>query len=317
MSIISMRGVSKRYDERLVVEDLDLDVEEGEAFVIVGASGSGKTTTLRMMNRLVEATAGTVEVLGQNISEASPSELRRRIGYVIQEVGLFPHYTVRQNVAVVPELLGWGSRRTDDRVDELLGLLDLPPDEFADRYPRELSGGQRQRVGVARALAADPPLLLLDEPFGALDPITREMVREQFAGISKSLGKTFVLITHDIFEAVELGDRVAVMNEGRVLQCAPPAEVVCTPSDGFVEAMLGRHRYQLRLMTTPIDAAIINGSGDEPAHGAGVVELDAGTNVWRALERLDEKRAQYIRVQRGEAARYIDRERLLEAAGKT
>lgn len=314
MSVISMRSVSKRYNEQFVVRDLNLEIGQGEAFVIVGASGSGKTTTLRMMNRLVEPTSGSIEVLGEDITRASPAELRRRIGYVIQEVGLFPHYTVRQNVAVVPELLGWDKKRILSRTDELLDMLDLPPDEFGARFPRELSGGQRQRVGIARALAADPPLLLLDEPFGALDPITREKVREQFARISRSLGKAFVLITHDVFEAVELGERVAVMNEGRVVQCAPPTELVETPADEFVEAMLGRHRYQLRLMTTPVRKALGAASTAPPSNGAEVIDVAEDDNVWSTLERMEESKARVVRVAEDDSPRFLTREQLLESA---
>ena len=308
MTSISIEGVSKRFGNRWAVRELDLAIEAGETFVIVGASGCGKTTTLRMINRLVEPDSGTITLDGRDVSSVEPWKLRRSIGYVIQDVGLFAHYTVRRNVGVVAELLGWEEKRIASRVDELLELMGLDPAEFGERYPHELSGGQRQRVGVARALAADPPVVLLDEPFGALDPITREQIQDEFARISRELGKTFVLITHDVFEAVRLGDRIAVMNEGRLLQCAEPAEIVAAPEDEFVEAMLGRHRYQLKLMTTRLGR--VAASGAPEGH---VVELGASDTVWDALDRLESERADGVRIVGDGDARVATREALLDA----
>lgn len=203
-----------------IISDLNLSVAEGETLVLLGESGSGKTTTLKLVNRLLTPTSGDVVVEGKSTSAWDPIELRRRIGYVIQEGGLFPHFTIAQNVGLVPSLLHW--KHIDDRVEELLNLVGLAPEVFAKRYPRELSGGQRQRVGVARALAADPPLLLLDEPFGALDPLTRASLQREFADLSRRLGKTAILVTHDVREALLLGTRIGLMHRGRLLLLETP-----------------------------------------------------------------------------------------------
>lgn len=200
-----------------IIFDLGLTVERGETLVLLGESGCGKTTTLKLINRLLTPSAGEVLVEGKSTVKWDQIELRRRIGYVIQEGGLFPHFTIAQNVGLVPGLLGWNKARTDDRVREMLRLVGLDPEEFAERYPRELSGGQRQRVGVARALAADPPLLLLDEPFGALDPITRASLQREFSTLTKRLGKTAVLVTHDVREALVLASRLGLMDRGRIV----------------------------------------------------------------------------------------------------
>ncbi|MGH8992366.1 MAG: ABC transporter ATP-binding protein, partial [Acidimicrobiia bacterium] len=216
--MISLEEVSKRYGPGTVaVETLSLEVAEGETCVLVGPSGCGKTTTLKMINRLVEPTSGRVVVGGADVAGVDPVALRRGIGYVIQQVGLFPHLDVAANVATVPRLLGWDRARIRTRVDELLDLVGLDPATFAHRRPEELSGGQRQRVGVARALAADPPVLLMDEPFGAVDPVTRGRLGEEFVRLQGELGKTVVLVTHDIDEAIKLGDRIALLKSGGVL----------------------------------------------------------------------------------------------------
>ena len=208
--------------ERETVRDLSFEVGDRETVVLVGRSGAGKTTVLKLVNRLVEPTAGTVRIAGRATTIWDPVALRRRTGWVIQEIGLFPHMTVARNVGLVPELLGWDRRRIDARVEDLLGLVGLPPERFAGRRPHELSGGQRQRVGVARALAADPPLLLLDEPFGALDPITRSELQEEFRGLVKRLGKAVLFVTHDLKEALTLADRVGLMVEGRLVLLEDP-----------------------------------------------------------------------------------------------
>jgi osmoprotectant transport system ATP-binding protein len=207
-----------------VLRDLVLSVQAGESLALIGRSGSGKTTVLKLINRLLEPSDGEVTVEGVATRAWDPIRLRRRVGYVLQEIGLFPHQTVAGNVAVVPELEGWPSARITDRVQELLGMLGLPPDRFAHRYPRELSGGQRQRVGIARALAADPPVLLMDEPFGALDPITRAELQQEFKELLATLRKTVVLVTHDIPEACLLGTRIGLLDEGRLVECLPPKE---------------------------------------------------------------------------------------------
>jgi osmoprotectant transport system ATP-binding protein len=234
--LIELEGVEKRYDGAAAVADVTFRIMAGETFVLLGRSGSGKTTTLKMINRLVEPTAGTVRVFGKDVREHHGEELRRRIGYVIQQVGLFPHYSVRQNVGVVPALLGWNEDQIRIRVDELLEKVGLSPAKFADKLPDELSGGQQQRVGLARALAADPPIVLLDEPFGALDPITRREVQREFVRLSGELSKTMVLVTHDIAEAEMLGHRVCLFESGRIEQIGKPEELRLSPKSDVVRA---------------------------------------------------------------------------------
>src|ERR1700730_10270650 len=213
--VIRLESVTKRYgDGQVAVDGLSLDVAEGELCVLVGPSGCGKTTTMKMINRLVEPTSGRIYLNGEDVTHGNPVELRRRIGYVIQQVGLFPHETIAGNVATVPRLLGWDRRRTEARVKELLDLVGLDPDQFAHRYPSELSGGQRQRAGVARALAANPPVLLMDEPFGAIDPITRDRLQVEFLRLQQEVRKTVVFVTHDIEEAIRVGDRIAILAQG-------------------------------------------------------------------------------------------------------
>lgn len=244
--MIFVRNLSKRYAERHVVSDVSFEVAEGETLVLLGTSGCGKTTTLKMLNRLVEPTAGEIRVGGVDVRRLPPPELRRGMGYVVQETGLFPHYTVAENVAVVPRLLGWDATRIRRRTLELLALLRLPED-FADRYPDQLSGGQRQRVGLARALAADPPLVLMDEPFGALDPVTRAGIRREFKNLEVLRGKTIVLVTHDVAEAFELGDRVCLMNAGRIEQLGSPQDLLFRPATTFVRDFFENQRLALQL----------------------------------------------------------------------
>jgi osmoprotectant transport system ATP-binding protein len=256
--MIRLDAVTKRYAGQTAVDHLTLDVEPGELCVLVGPSGCGKTTTLKMVNRLVEPTSGRIVVAGDDITDADPVQVRRRIGYVIQHVGLFPHQSVAANVATVPRLLGWDRTRIHDRVDELLGLVGLEPARYARRYPHELSGGQRQRVGVARALAADPPVLLMDEPFGALDPVNRDRLQQEFARLHGELKKTVMFVTHDVDEAVRLGDRIAVLREGGVLeQYGTPAAVLVRPATPFVAEFVGEARALRLLGVTALDRAAL------------------------------------------------------------
>jgi osmoprotectant transport system ATP-binding protein len=308
--MVVLDGVSKRFRDAWAVRDVNLEIAEGETFVLIGPSGCGKTTTLRLMNRLLDPSEGRVSVMGQSVHDGEPAILRRRIGYVIQDVGLFAHYTVRRNVAVVPGLLGWQRVDIERRVDELLELVGLGA-ELGSRFPAELSGGQRQRVGIARALAADPPLVLLDEPFGALDPITREALQDELSSLARRLKKTFVLVTHDVFEAVRLGSRIAVMNAGRVEQVATPHELVRRPASELVEKMLGRHRHQLKLMTLSARDVV---TSVVPAAGAAIVDLVPDASVWHALDRLESSGAEVVRVGEGPQARYATRRELLEAS---
>ncbi len=246
--MITFEHVTKRYpDGTTAVDGLSLDVPDGEIVVLVGPSGCGKTTTMRLVNRMIEATSGRVLVGGEDVTRQEPAQLRRGIGYVIQQIGLFPHRTIRQNIATVPELVGWQRGRTAERVEELMGLVGLPP-SAADRYPHELSGGQRQRVGVARALAADPPVMLMDEPFGAVDPIVRTRLQDEFLRLQAEVRKTIVFVTHDIDEAIKMGDRIAILAEGGVLQqYAEPRELLADPANAFVADFLGVERGLKRL----------------------------------------------------------------------
>lgn len=246
--MIEFDGVTKRYDETVVVSDVSLTVMPHTITVIVGTSGSGKTTLIRMVNRLVEPTSGAIRIDGDDNRSVPEFELRRRIGYAIQGHGLFPHRTVAQNIATVPTLLGWERARIKAKVEELLTLFQLDPDFFGPRYPHELSGGQQQRVGVARALAAEPNLLLMDEPFGALDPIIRAKAQDDLLAIQKHFGTTIILVTHDMEEAFHLADRIAVMDKGEVVQHGTPAEMLVRPETPFVEELIGAAERPFRLL---------------------------------------------------------------------
>jgi osmoprotectant transport system ATP-binding protein len=261
--VISLESVTKRYPNgHVAVDDLSLEIEEGEVCVLVGPSGCGKTTTLRMINRLIDLTSGRILVAGRDIMATDPVELRRHVGYVIQHVGLFPHQTVGDNIATVPKLLGWDKARTRARVDELMLLVGLDATTYRDRYPSQLSGGQQQRVGVARALAADPPVLLMDEPFGAIDPVTRARLQQEFLALQRRLRKTVVLVTHDIDEAVLLGDRIALLAQGGVLaQHGTPDDLLTRPADAFVADFVGHDRGLKRLAVTGIDPAWLEPAG--------------------------------------------------------
>jgi osmoprotectant transport system ATP-binding protein len=245
--VITLSQVSKSFDGggTFAVSRLSLQVSDGETLVLLGSSGCGKTTTLKMINRLLEPTSGNIEVGGQSIFDRDPVEWRRSVGYVFQEIGLFPHMTVRQNVEIVPRLIGWPSAKRRQRALELLELIGLPPNEYADRLPDELSGGQQQRVGVARALATDPGYLLMDEPFGALDALTRDTLQQELLALKKKLTKTIVFVTHDIFEALTLGDRIAVLHEGKLQQVGPKEEVLSKPATPFVRELFEKPAKQL------------------------------------------------------------------------
>jgi len=249
MSMIEIRNVTKRYGTATVVDNVSMDVEKGSITVVVGTSGSGKSTLMRMINRLVPITSGEIFVGGQNIMNVPVTELRRKIGYAIQGHGLFPHRTVAQNIATVPQLLGWDTVKVNDRVEELLGLFNLDPATFAEKYPHQLSGGQQQRVGVARALAAEPELLLMDEPFGALDPVIRGKAQDDLLAIQKQFGTTVVLVTHDMDEAFHLGNQIAVMSAGKLLQCSTPEKILTEPADPFVQQLTGTSDRALKLMS--------------------------------------------------------------------
>jgi osmoprotectant transport system ATP-binding protein len=280
-AMIRLSGLGKTYDDGTVaVQDVDLTVRRGELVVLVGPSGCGKSTTLKMINRLIEPTTGTVEIDGEDVTDKDPVRLRRGIGYVIQQVGLFPHQRIAANVMTVPLLYGESRATARRRADELLELVGLDPATYAERYPHQLSGGQRQRVGVARALAANPPVLLMDEPFGAVDPVVRVRLQDEFLRLQHELGKTVVLVTHDIDEAVRMGDRVAVFaTGGRLAQVATPAELLGRPADDFVADFVGSTRGLRRLAVTPIDPAHL-----EPLDGVKGGDLGAAIDVDSTLE---------------------------------
>jgi osmoprotectant transport system ATP-binding protein len=249
--MIRLQGLSRSYATArgtiTAVDDVTLEVADGETCVLLGPSGCGKTTTLRMINRLVLPTSGKIFIAGRDTDGIDPVELRRGIGYVIQQIGLFPNMTVAENIGVVPRLLGWNAAKSRRRAEELLALLALEPAQFLDRFPNELSGGQAQRIGVARALAVDPPVLLMDEPFAALDPINREVIQDEFLRMQQSLRKTILFVSHDIDEAVKMADRIAIFRAGKLAQFGPPDELLARPADEFVASFVGRDRTLKRL----------------------------------------------------------------------
>ncbi|NJP34066.1 ABC transporter ATP-binding protein [Micromonospora thermarum] len=279
---ITLDAISKRYpDGTEAVRELTLDVAAGELVVLIGPSGCGKSTVLRMVNRLIEPTGGRILLGGEDVTRVDPVRLRRRIGYVIQNVGLFPHQTVSANVATVPQLLGWPRERRRERVAELLELVGLDPAQFGRRYPHELSGGQRQRVGVARALAADPVVLLMDEPFSAVDPIVRTRLQEEFLRLQAEVRKTIVLVTHDLDEAVRLGDRIAVLSQGgRLEQYDTPAAVLGSPATPFVREFVGADRGIRRLAVTPVTREAVE---PLPAGSDGLPTVPLGGSAYDAL----------------------------------
>lgn len=279
--MIRLEGITKRFGAaKPSVDDVTIEMPEGTTTALIGPSGCGKTTTMRMINRMIEPSAGRIFIEGQDVTRLDPVTLRRRIGYVIQQIGLFPHMTVAENIATVPRLLGWAKGRTEERIDELLTLVGLEPEHFRSMMPHRLSGGQRQRVGVARALAADPPVMLMDEPFGAIDPIARERLQDEFKDILKRVRKTIVMVTHDLDEAMKMGDRVAIMRDGRLIQYATPDEILAAPADSFVETFVGPDRALKRLSLRTVDALMRPGAiADAPV-------VASGASVREALARL-------------------------------
>jgi osmoprotectant transport system ATP-binding protein len=267
--VIEIEHLTKRFPGAATpaVDDISLAIGAGEICVLIGPSGCGKTTTMRMINRMIEPDAGLIRIAGRDVTHVDPVELRRSVGYVIQQVGLFPHMTIAQNVATVPQLLGWEPTRIERRVDELLARVDMDPARYRDRYPRELSGGQKQRVGVARALAADPPVMLMDEPFGALDPITRASLQDEFLRLLYALKKTIVFVTHDIDEALKMGTRIAILRAGRVVRFDRPEAILAHPGDPFVAAFVGADRALKRLALLPVASHMRQGdaASDSPA----------------------------------------------------
>src|SRR6201997_4147619 len=278
--MIKVEHLSKHFGAVKAVDDISFDVKEHENLILLGTSGCGKTTTLKMLNRLIEPTNGSIQINGLDILKQEPEELRRGIGYVLQNTGLFPHYTVAENIAIVPQLLKWDAKRIESRIAELIEKLHLSPDQLK-AYPNELSGGQQQRVGLARALIADPPILLMDEPFGALDNITRSKIQAEFKELEELKKKTIVMVTHDVQEAFTLGDRICLMDRGKIIQIGTPAELLFKPVNDFVRNFLDSQRLQLEFMAI---------KAPQPPEG-GVFELNgaiiaANVSLWYLLGQL-------------------------------
>jgi len=296
---VRLQQVTKKYDELFAVEQLDLDLQGGELLILIGPSGSGKTTTLRMINRLIEPDDGVITINDHDIMEFDPVRLRRNIGYVIQDIGLFPHMTIKENIGLVPRLEGWSGQEISDRVKHLLDFVSLPPESFMDRYPGQLSGGQQQRVGLARALAMDPPLLLMDEPFGALDPILRKQLQDEFNVIKQEIGRTILFVTHDIDEAFKLGDRIGIMSDARLIQIGTPEELILHPENELVSDIVDakrkfKHIDTLRVkdMMSPITDKYL---------------FDAGMTAHEAVNRMTQTNVELAIVLDGsDLVRYVE-----------
>lgn len=312
--MIELKNVSRRFGDTVAVDGVNLTIETGEVCVLVGSSGCGKSTTLRMINRLLPHSAGEILVDGEDITTMNPEQLRLNMGYVIQGTGLFPHWTVSRNIAMVPRLLNWPRERIDARVDELMTLLDLDPSAHANKYPQQLSGGQAQRVGVARALAADPNILLMDEPFGALDAITRENLQLEMLRIQKQVRKTTVFVTHDIDEALKLATRIAVMDQGRIIQHDTPENILRHPASDFVENLIGKQDRGLKLMSLrPVRDLMANHieprqsePGEHVLREEDSIRLALSVMLWQDLRQVAVFNAQ------GQETGVITRERIIQ-----
>ena len=287
--MITFEHVGKSFAGGVAIDDLSLTIDEGEFVVVIGRSGSGKSTTLKMLNRLVEYDRGRILFGGEEVRRFEPDVLRRRMGYAIQSIGLFPHWTVEQNIATVPDLLGWPRPRIRDRVTQLMELLDLAPETYRRRYPHQLSGGQQQRVGVARALAGDPAVLLMDEPFGSLDPVTRDALQQEIARIHKASGKTILFVTHDIDEALRLATRIVLLDRGRVVQVGTAREILMQPASEFVTDFVGRSDVGIKLLGLDTVAAYVRegeSAPGEPIAPAASLREALSTMIARKVDRL-------------------------------
>jgi len=283
--MLEVKSLSKAYDQSFVVKDVSFLVPKGDILVLLGTSGCGKTTTLKMINKLVDKSSGEIFIHNKNIDDTDPYTLRRDIGYVIQETGLFPHYNVAKNIAVVPDLLGWSSAKVNERVDELIYLIGLDL-EIKNRMPHELSGGQRQRIGLARALAADPSLILLDEPFGALDPITRQEMQREFIELEGAIDKAMVLVTHDVSEAITLGDQICLMDGGKVQQIGSPKQLIFNPTNEFVKAFFANKRLELEPAIVSLSDLTIGLTPETEVKGK---LFDANFNLTQVIEKCNDE----------------------------
>ncbi|MGA8209104.1 MAG: ABC transporter ATP-binding protein [Nocardioidaceae bacterium] len=309
---IILTGLTKRYPNqpKAAVDSVDMEIPAGEIVVFVGPSGCGKTTTMRMINRLIEPTSGTITIGGEDVTKLDDVQLRRKIGYVIQQIGLIPHLTIAANVALVPKLLKWDKKRIARRVDEMLTVVGLDPDDYRSRYPRQLSGGQQQRVGVARALAADPPIMLMDEPFGAVDPITRSRLQDEFLSLQRTLRKTIVFVTHDFDEALKIGDRIAVLREGsQIAQYDTPENILAAPADEFVEGFIGEGAALKRLHFERVDSLELD---HDSAASRSHETVDVSSTLHSALDLMVGKGLRSVTVARdGRPVGAVSVERIL------
>ena len=310
--MIAVTEVSKEYGGKPVVNQVSFDVKEGQNLILLGTSGSGKTTVLKMLNRLIEPSRGTICLDGQDVRSMPIESLRRNMGYVIQQSGLFPHYTVRENIALVPKLLRWSSADIRRRTDELIRLVGLSS-EFLSRYPAELSGGQQQRVGIARALAANPSIILLDEPFGALDPITKQQIVEEFMTLETLKEKTVVMVTHDVFEAITIGDTICLLDQGKVQQIGTPHELLFSPANDFVRSFFDAQRFRLELQIVCLQEVekvmTSQERGQASIDPTAAVRVHLDDSLWKILSILEKENKDTIRVDEPETV--LDRARLL------
>jgi osmoprotectant transport system ATP-binding protein len=289
--MIELERVSRRYGAALAVDDVSLDIADGEFCVVIGSSGAGKSTVLKMINRLIPLSSGAIRIDGADIGGLPVEQLRRRLGYVIQSIGLFPHWTVARNIGTVPELIGWPAAKNRARAAELLALFKLAPGDYLEKYPHELSIGQQQRIGIARALAADPDMLLMDEPFGALDPITRQTLQTEIAEIHRASRKTIVFVTHDMDEALRLASRVAVMDRGKLVQAATPLQLLAAPANGFVRDLVGRDDLGIKLLAMETVASRVRAGDAAPGE-----PIAAVASLRHALSRMVAERQDRLAV---------------------
>jgi osmoprotectant transport system ATP-binding protein len=308
--MITVEQLSKYFGAVKAVDGISFEVKEHETLVLLGTSGCGKTTTLKMINRLIEPTSGTIQIDGKSIFDQSPEILRRSIGYVLQNNGLFPHYSVAENIAIVPQLLKWDSKKIERRINELIEKLHLSPDQLK-AYPNELSGGQQQRVGLARALVADPPVLLMDEPFGALDNITRSKIHSEFKALDELKRKTIIMVTHDVQEAFELGDRICLMDKGKIVQIGTPADLLFKPANHFVKDFLKEQRLQLEFR-----AILIKDIWTLLPHtkeGVDAASLSANSDIWTGMEKFKHPQTDRLNITYEHETRSVGFEQLVAA----
>jgi len=295
LNLITFKNVSKQYEDgTIAVKEINLEIKQGEFFVLIGPSGCGKTTTLKMINRLHDVTSGNLYIADKKVTDHNINELRWEIGYVLQQIALFPHMTIAENIAVVPEMKGWKKNKIKKRVDELLELVGLDPKQYRNRKPSELSGGQQQRIGVARALAADPPVILMDEPFSALDPLSRDQLQQDVLALKEKIKKTFVFVTHDISEAMTLGDRICLMKDGEVVQIGTPEEFIQKPKNDFVKSFIGN---QGSVLLQPLEVFVNETNQQGFEHIETTVQLKSSASISEAVELLQEH--DYVGVYKG------------------